>query len=212
MYYCISMKITAKKYKLLILFKIAVIILNLDNNVQSQLKNENFALKWGSWLLLQTIPSPGIYEDRMELPGENYQSGIKFGLSWQVTPIAYSWNSNRYVSKFSFFHIKPVKRFSGSGEVFFEPVLIPGGFKNNSLNRFMYKTGARFVFPVFHGGEYLSVSLGGGYSLQQTDFKKYSGITYEAGVYSFFGMIGIKFNYNQNSVSRYNISLYIKYY
>ncbi len=206
------MKITGKNYKFLIYFNIAAIVLLFNERTETQVKNENFALKWGSWLLLQAIPSPGFYEDRNEFEGENNKNGIKFGLSWQLTPVAYSWNSNKYVSKFSFFHIKPSKRFSGSGEVFFEPVVIPGGFNNNSLKKFTYKTGVRLVFPVFHGGEYLAVSLGSGYTEQNTATGKYSGITYEAGIYSFFGMLGIKFNYNQNLLSRYNIGLYIKYY
>lgn len=212
MYYCISMKFQVKKYKILIFFKISAIILVINQCSYSQLKNENFALKWGSWLLLQTIPSPGFYEDRSEINIGNNSSGIKFGFSWQVTPISYSWNANEYVSNFSFFHIKPVKRFSGSGELFFEPVIIPGGFNKNNLNKFMFKTGIRLVFPVFHGGEYMSVSLGSGYYEQRSDIQKHSGITYEAGIYSFFGMLGLKFNYNQNALSRYNIGLYIKYY
>lgn len=212
MYYCISMIIYDGKYKYWVYFLISLIFLILPLRTESQVKDENFALKWGSWLLLQSLPSPGYYEDRNENIGVNINSGIKFGISWQITPLAYSWNSNKYVSNFSFFYINPVKRFSGSGELFFEPVFIPGGFKNSTLKKFMFKTGLRIVIPVFHGGEYLAVSLGSGYSEQNSGLKNYSGITYEAGIYSFFGMMGIKFNYNQNAQSRYNIGLYIKYF
>ncbi len=173
----------------------------------AQLKNENFLVKWGSWALLQAIPSPGFYEDR-----NDNTRGIKFGVEWQVIPFSYSFNTNKYVSSLNFFHIKPNKRFSGSAELFFEPALIPGGFRKNDLKKFMYKTGARIVIPVFQRGEYLSFSLGAGYYSQKTANKIYDGVTYEAGVYSFFGMMGLKFNYNQNALSRYNISLYIKYY
>ncbi len=172
-----------------------------------QLKNESFPLKAGSWLLFQAIPSPGFYEDRNES-----SNGVKFGLEWQVIPLSYSWSANKYVSKLSFFYIKPVKRFSGSAEIFFEPVVIPGGFKNNELNKFMFKTGGRIVLPVFHGGEYLSVSVGAGYYEQRAPLENFKGITYEAAIYSFFGMAGLKFNYNQNALSRYSIGLYIKYY
>lgn len=196
------------KFPVKLYFSVVLILLFFSHRTaNAQLKNENFLLKWGSWALLQAIPSPGFYEDRNDV-----SKNIKFGLEWQVIPVSYSFNSNKYVSHFNFFHIKPNKRFSGSAEVFFEPVLIPGGFKNNELKKFMYKTGARFVIPVFHRGEYLSFSLGAGYYSQKTGNELYEGITYEAGVYSFFGMMGLKFNYNQKALSRYNISLYIKYY
>jgi hypothetical protein len=186
---------------------ISTVILLNSSVTFSQLKNENFFIKWGSWTLLQTIPSVSFFEDR-----NDNASKLQFGLEWQVIPVSYSFNANKYVSDFNFFHIKPIKRFSGSVETFFEPAFIPGGFRNNELNKFMYKAGARVVLPVFHGGEYLSVSLGAGYYAQRTPGKHYDGITYEAGIYSFFGMLGLKFNYNQNALSRYNINLYIKYY
>lgn len=172
-----------------------------------QLKDENPLIKWTSWVLLQAIPSPGFYEDR-----NGNETGIKFGVEWQVIPVSYSFNANKYVSDFSFLHIKPNKRFSGSAEIFFEPSIIPGGFRRSDLKKFTYKAGLRTVIPVFHRGEYLSFSLGAGYYRQNSPDIKYEGITYEAGVYSFFGMLGIKFNYNKNAQSRYNIGLYIKYY
>lgn len=173
----------------------------------SQLKDENALLKWGSWSLLQAIPSPVFFDDRNEKT-----TGIKFGLQWHVVPVSYSFNANRYVSSWNFFYIKPVNRFSGSVETYFEPAIVPGGFRNNSLKKFMYNTGARIVLPVFHKGEYLAVSLGAGYYNQQSFEREYDGVTYEAGVYSFFGMLGLKFQYNQNGLSRYNVGIYIKYY
>lgn len=173
----------------------------------SQLKDENVMLKWGSWTLLQAVPSPMFFDDRNDL-----SNGVKFGLQWHVVPVSYTFNSNKYVSRFSFFFIRPVKRFSGSVETYFEPSLIPGGFRNNTLRKFMYNMGARIILPVFHKGEYLAVSFGAGYYNQQSFERKYDGITYEAGVYSFFGMMGLKFQYNQDGLSRYNVGLYIKYY
>ena len=77
----------------------------------------------------------------------------------------------------------------------------------------MFKTGGRFVIPVAQRGEYLAISLGGGYFNQKTkDNKIVDGVTCEAAVYSFFGMLGLKFNYNQKGNSRYSIGLYLKYY
>jgi len=201
------MKLKLLNNRIMVMVFLLILMSFSQTGLYGQLKKESFPLKWGSWLLFQAIPSPGFYDDRNES-----SHGVKFGLEWQVVPLSYSWSANKYVSKFSFFYIKPVKRFSGSAEIFFEPVLIPGGFKNNSLNKFQFKTGGRIVLPVFHGGEYLSVSAGAGYYEQRTPLEKFSGLTYEAAVYSFFGMAGLKFNYNQNALSRYSISLYIKYY
>ena len=202
---CKPLKNKLLRNGLILLYTCANLVFTASS--EAQLKDENLLIKWTSWALLQAIPSPGFYEDRNEL-----ESGIKFGIEWQVIPISYSFNANKYVSDFSILHIKPNKRFSGSAEIFFEPAIVPGGFKRNDLNKFSYKAGVRTVIPLFHKGEYLSFSLGAGYYRQSSPAEKYDGITYEAGVYSFFGMLGLKFNYNQNAVSRYNIGLYIKYY
>lgn len=205
MYYCISMKRNYCKNNY-IQFVITLLIV-CSGSVNAQLKNEDFAVKWGSWLLLQAIPSPNFYEDR----GSNEKS-LKFGLEWQIIPLSYSWSANKYVTKINLFKIPPVRRFSGSVETYFEPVLIPGGFKNNDLHKFHFKTGIRLVLPVFHGGEYLAVSFGGGYYRQSSPYENFGGVNYEAAVYSFYGMFGVKFNYNQNAISRYSFGLYIKYY
>ncbi len=179
-----------------------------SGNIISQVKSANEFWKWTTWGLLQGVPSVTLYEDRDES-----HSKLRLGFQWQVVPVSYSFNANKYVSNINFFFINPVKRFSGSVEAFFEPEFIPGGFKYSDLNKFMFKSGARLVLPLWQKGEYLSFSLGGGYSYQKrisSGIK--NGATYEAAVYSFFGMIGIKFNYNANAVSRYNIGIYFKYY
>ena len=93
-------------------------------NLYPQVKSGNEFWKWTSWTLLQGLPTVSFFEDRDE-----NNSHLKFGLEWQVTPVSYSFNANKYVSKFNFFFINPVKRFSGSVELFFEPELVPGGFK-----------------------------------------------------------------------------------
>jgi len=174
----------------------------------SQIKSKNPVIKYGSWALLQAVPSPTFFEDR-----KDNNSKLKFGLEWQVIPVSYSFNTNKYLSKFNFFFIKPVKRFSGSVETFFEPAVVTGDFKYAGLKKFMFKAGARVVLPVTHRGEYLAVSLGSGYYRQTSIYdERIDGVTYEAAVYSFFGMLGLKFNYNQNAVSRYNFGLYFKYY
>lgn len=174
----------------------------------SQLKSRNELLKWSTWAALQTVPSINFFEDRNE---NNF--ALKFGLQWQVIPFSYSFNANKYVSKLNFFFIQPVKRYSGSAELFFQPEYITGDFKYAGLKKFMFKCGARAVLPVIQKGEYLSFSFGTGYYNQRTVHNmNIDGITYEAAIYSFFGMLGLKFNYNQNAVSRYSFGLYFKYY
>lgn len=174
----------------------------------SQIREENAILKWGTWVILQAIPSPLLSEDKNE-----QNSGLKFGLEWQIIPVSYSFNSNKYVSKLSFFCIRPVKRFSGSAELFIEPSVITGNYKYSNLGKFSYKSGCRVVFPIAQRGEYLAVSIGAGYYGQKShEGVIVDGLTYEAGVYSFYGMLGLKFSYNHKSPSRYNFGLYFKYY
>jgi len=187
---------------------ITIFILFSQELIFSQLKDEHPVIKWGSWALLQALPSPTYFEDRNAA-----DSRLKFGLEWQVIPLSYSFNSNKYVSPLNFFFIKPVKRFSGSAEIFFEPSIVTGSFKNADLKKFMYKTGARIVLPIAQRGEYFAVSFGAGYYSQKTNGGKLiDGVTYEGGLYTLFGMLGLKFNYNQNGESRFNFGLYLKYY
>lgn len=182
--------------------------LGITVRLSSQARMEDPLLKWGSWALLQAIPSLSLSEDR-----NSSDSRLKFGLQWQVIPLSYSFGANEYVSPLSSFFIRPVKRFSGSAEMFFEPSLAMGDYKYSQLEKFSYKTGARVVLPAAQSGEYLAFSLGAGYYFhKRLSGEEAGGMTYEAGLYSMFGMLGLKFNYNQNADSRYNITLYIKYY
>ena len=194
-----------------ICLKLSIVIVFLSislTSINSQVKTPEPLLKWTTWGLLQALPSVNFYEDR-----NIKNTALRRGFEWQVTPLSYSFNTNKYISHFSFFFIRPVKRFTGSAELFFQPEYVFGGFKYLSIKRFMFKSGVRAVFPLAHGGEYLSFSLGTGINYQ----KKLAGCTkitptYEACMYSFFGMMGLKFNYNPNSEGRYSFGLYIKYY
>ena len=100
-----------------------------------QAKQYNPLLKWSSWVLLQAVPSITYFEDRNQ-----NSSSVKFGLEWQVIPFSYAFNTNKYVSKTSFFYVNPTKRFAGSVEAFFEPDYITGNFKYSNLKKFMFKT------------------------------------------------------------------------
>lgn len=209
MYYWITNYLkTAKTIKIRKILPIFWLLFTLNSTIISQIREHNPFLKWGSWALLQVIPSPVFFEDK-----NSQSSGLKFGLEWQVIPFSYTFKTNRYVSSLSFFYVKPVKRFTGSFEVFFEPSLIVGDFKYSDQRKFSFRSGGRIVLPIFQNGEYLSFSIGTGYFYQKTKSGELiDGIAYEAGIYSFFGMLGLKFNYNQNGISRYNMGVYFKYY
>lgn len=180
----------------------------LSRPIQAQLNSGTEPVKWITWAVLQAVPSPSYYEDRNE-----FSSSIKFGLSWNIIPLSYSFGTNTYLSRLSFFHIKPQKRFSGSAEIFFEPNYITGSFKHSDLNKFQWKTGGRIILPVAHKGEYLSFSFGTGYYNQKSSqLRNYKGIFLEGSVYTFFSMLGLKFSYHHKAQSRYQLGLYFKYY
>jgi hypothetical protein len=190
---------------------ICLIILSLlfiSSSLQAQASRENPVLKWTTWIILQTLPSPVFFEDN-----GNGNKGTEFGFEWQVTPLCYTFKPNKYLSHFSSFFIKPVKKFTGSAELFFTPQYALSSFDYSKAQKYMYNAGARVYFPLVQGGEYLSFSLGAGYYSQKNElYGKVDGVMYEAGLYSVFGMFGLKFAYKQNAVSKYNVGFYLKYY
>ena len=192
------------------LMKLTIISVFIFNHAidYSQVKEENPFLKWSSWIVLQTLPSVTFYEDNNAT-----NKSIRTGFEWQVVPLSYTFCTNRYLSHLNFFYLQPVKRFTGSAELYFQPEYVFGGFKNAPIKRFLFKSGVRSIFPVAQKGEYLAFSIGAGVSYQRTISNdiKYNP-TLEAGVYSFFGMLGLKFNYNINAPSKYSFGIYIKYF
>ena len=80
--------------------------------------NTNNTAKYLSWSLLQTIPSPVLFQD-----SNDKDARVIFGLRWQVTPVNISFRTNRYESPFQFFMINPVRKFTGSIELFVQPEL-----------------------------------------------------------------------------------------
>ena len=192
--------------RLLIVSFIPIVLFNTIS--YGQAKRENKIVKGVTWVLLQAIPSPTLFEDR-----GSTGAGTEFGLEWQVVPYSYTFRPNKLLSHHNFFYLKPVKRFSGSIELFFTPQYVTGSWDNSSLKKFMFNTGTRVIFPLAQRGEYLCFSLGVGYHRQiQVKGGVKDGLMYEAGIYSIFGMAGLKFNYKPSAYSRYNITLYIKYY
>jgi hypothetical protein len=168
----------------------------------------NRTLEWSTWILVQAVPSPALFDDR-----NDNDSRLQFGLRWQVTPFSYCFNTNKLTSPVSFFKVNPLRRHSGSVELLAEPEWTTGGYKYSNLERFSLASGIRGFIPLQEYGEYLSASLALKYNFHKNtagENKNYPGI--EAGIYTFFGMAGLKFNYNFSDETRYNISLNIKYY
>lgn len=188
--------------KILILFS-----LSFQNSFSQNTTPHKF-LEWTTWTLIQTIPSPTFYQDRNE---DN--SRLQFGLRWHIVPLNYSFNANKLVSAAQFFKVNPVRRFGGSVELFLQPEWTTSGFQYSDLSRFNLSTGARGYIPAVDMGEYLCFSLGGKYNFIKNKQNENSGYySAEAGLYTFFGILGLVFDYNFTSQSRYNFSINLKYY
>ena len=174
----------------------------------AQSREEKKTAEYISWSLIQLIPSPTIYQD-----ANGIDSKARFGLKWQIIPINFSFDANKYVSPVQFFMINPVRRFSGSAELFVQPELATAPYTYSDKKEFSLSTGARVLIPIVERGENLFLSLGGKYTLN----KKKSGDrddypAFEAGAYFFSGILGFQYTRNFNTDSKYNFSLYIKYY
>ena len=134
------------------------------------------------WLAAQIIPSPQLITLKNDSP--------RFGLRWQVTPLLYSFGINRRLSPWRTFVVEPLTRQNGSVELYFSPdyLNITDHFKSNWL----FRGGLRAYFPIYRRGEYLSASL----STSYYNMNGNQGISYEAGVYLFFGILGFQVTYS----------------
>lgn len=124
------------------------------------------------WLLGEAIPSQSVV----------FGSGApSYGLSWQVTPILWSWGTNRQVSRFRFVVVDPVARFSGSIELF-------GTFDwfMGSVHDTLLRGGLRATIPLLARGESLAASLGT--SIYDRVGTK---VAFEGGLWTFSGFLGL---------------------
>lgn len=179
----------------------------LFQNIYSQDRSDK-AAELTTWILLQALPSPSFFQDHNI---EN--SGLRFGFTWNISPVNFSFNANKLISPVSFFKVNPVRRYGGSVELFFQPQWMTGEYEYSDLSRFHFKTGFRGYIPLLEDGERLALSGGFNYSLRK---KKYSGddnaYAVEFGIYSFFGIIGLKFDYYLNGTNKYAFGINLKYY
>ena len=191
-------------YKIILIIPVIVFSLKISF---SQDRTDNTA-KYLSWGLLQTIPSPVLFQD-----SNNKNARVIFGLRWQITPVNISFRANRFESPFQFFMINPARRFTGSVELFVQPELASDEFEYSDLSRFGLGAGSRLIIPISGDGQNISASLGGKYNYRR-DFSggndHYFGI--ESGIYFIYGILGAQFNYNFTSKTKYNISVYFKFF
>ena len=194
--------------KILLISLLFVVFFHLNSSAQ----NKEFALrktsKYLTWSLLQLVPSPTFVND-----ANNDNARVQFGFLWQFIPVNFSFRANKFVSPFQFFMINPVRRFTGSAELFAQPEVVTSGFKYSGFNSFAISTGGRFVIPVQELGENISASVGAKYTFRKYDITNengYPGI--EAGVYFFGGMLGIQFVKNFHNNNKFSASFYMKYF
>jgi hypothetical protein len=193
-----------KKYVILLISLISI----SGNNLLSQSFPGDDKSKFTSWALLQFVPSPTVFHD-----SKDNDARILFGFKWHIIPLSISFNPNKYVSPLQSFFVYPARRFSGSAEIFIEPELSVKEFTFSNLSIFGLSSGTRIILPLSAKGENLCFSLGGKWTYRKNysqDKNFFYGV--EAGIYAFAGMFGIQYTHNFDTKTKYNISLYIKYF
>lgn len=142
--------------------------------------NIHFSWMWG---VAQLIPSPEWISTNNE---------PSFGMRWQITPLLFSFGMNKKLSPWRYFLTDPLARQSGSVEIFFTPEYF--STKNELKDNWLFRSGLRVYIPIWQKGEYTSLSLASSYY----NFNGNNGISYEAGIYLFAGIIGFQTTYMPN--------------
>ncbi len=134
------------------------------------------------WTALQLVPSPELVLD---------QGKARFGASWQVTPLLYSFGINRKLSPWRSLVIEPIVRHAGSIELYVAPEVL-GGYFADSADRWIGRFGLRSYVPLLSRGESLSLSVGG--SLLRS--RGTTGVGFDAGLHTFGGFFGLRVGYS----------------
>lgn len=139
------------------------------------------------WLLFQLLPSPEVAVGQVR---ETTSSGASelttkaaFGLRWQVTPVLWSWGTNRHVSRWRFLVVDPLARHSGSLELPLDLEYVFG-----HVDRMIVRPGVRAYFPLVQRGEYLSVSMGTSTYAYDEKLR----VAYDVGAYVLSGIFGVQ--------------------
>jgi len=187
---------------------LAVVLIVANASAQDKNFTQRKTTKYLTWSLLQLIPSPTLVSD-----ANKDNARVQFGFQWQIIPVNFSFRANKFVSPVQFFMVNPVRRVTGSAELFVQPEVVTAGFKYSGFNNFAVSTGGRFIIPIQELGENISASVGAKYTFRKNNLTGedgYSGI--EAGVYFFGGMMGFQFVKNLHENNKYSVSIYLKYF
>ncbi len=141
-----------------------------------------------AWMITQLVPSPEIALGREDASRGPFRAGgepneAAFGLRWQLTPVLWSWGTNRRISRWRFFVVDPMARQSGSLELSTSIEYLWG-----HIDRALVRPGVRTYIPLAQRGEYLSASLG-------TSIYRYDDtlhVAYDVGAYILFGLFGVQ--------------------
>ena len=186
---------------------VILLVLALKSVSYSQ-DSTNYSKMYTSWALMQLIPSPVLIQD-----SDNNNAKVQFALRWQLIPFNISFRSNKYTSPLQFFKINPVRRFTGSMDIFVQPEWTLMGFKYSGFSRFGISAGSRIILPIKGDGEKISFSLGGKYTHRKDDLTGKNGYwSAEGGVYFLFGFVGLQFDYNFDDRTKYNVGFYLKFF
>ena len=161
-----------------------------------------------SWIITQLIPSPTWLNDR-----NDNNSSLNFAFRWQVTALNISFSTNKFVSPVQTLFVNPMRKYTGSLELFVQPELAITSLDYSGFNKAALGLGSRLNIPVKNYGKHMYISLGGKYTFRNNPSQNISGYYgLEAGVYFLFGSLGLQGNYNFNKNTEYNFSIYFKYW
>jgi hypothetical protein len=134
-----------------------------------------------AWFIVQLIPSPEVAVGRVHTPDASTEAA--FGLRWQVTPLLWSWGTNRHASRWRTFVVDPLARHAGSLEL---TGTVEYFFGN--VDRAIVRPGVRGYFPLVQRGEYLSMSLG----TSTYAYDEKMRVAYDVGAYVLWGLFGVQ--------------------
>ena len=151
------------------------------------------------WVAAQAVPSPEWSFSR------EFRS--QFGLGWQITPLLHSFGINRRLSPWRVLVAEPIVRHNGSIEIFVQPTWLSS--PPPPLSRWIARAGLRCYVPLAGYGEDLSGSVAISYARQGPQ----ASATYEAGLYMFFGILGLQVSHSPGLVgSPWSLRIALSYF
>ncbi|MBX7041890.1 MAG: hypothetical protein K1X85_03215 [Ignavibacteria bacterium] len=197
-----------KQISLTVIAVAVLVMSDVTGALHAQDDDPGVLFEYGTWALMQTVPSPVFVYD-----GNESASRLQFAMRWNISPLNYSFNSNPLVSPVQFFKVNPVRRYGGSAELTVMPEWAAGPFRYSDQGRFVLSAGLRCYIPAIEHGEYLAFSFGGKYRFYNNKSGGQDGsYSAELGTYTLWGTLGFQFSYNFSSQSKYDFGVWLKYY